>query len=274
MKNNEPITLSISIVTYKSDKKILQKLIESLKRSISLLGQSTTIESITIIDNNNQEPELVDTLDGFLVEMPSLKIICNKSNLGYGRAHNKVIHTCKSRYHLILNPDVVLDEQCLKKGIQLLQDNEDVIAVSPSVTDGKENLQYLTKNYPSLLDLLLRALNSKILCNIFDKRLADYENRSIVDTGKIAQVPIISGCCMLCRSDNLRKVGGFDKRYFLYFEDFSLSLEMGKTGKLVYYPEMKIIHFGGNAARKGFKHIYYFTRSAILFFNTYGWKIW
>jgi len=87
-----------------------------------------------------------------------------------------------------------------------------------------------------------------------------------------ADIPITSGCFMLLRSESLAEIGGFDERYFLYFEDFDLSLRLGKKGKLAYLPAMRIQHGGGSAGSKGFKHFKMFTRSGVRFFNTYGWR--
>jgi len=97
--------------------------------------------------------------------------------------------------------------------------------------------------------------------------------RAITEAGEISDVEIISGCFMLCRTELLHRIGGFDPKYFLYFEDFSLSLELGKLARLVYLPEMSIEHFGGNASGKGWKHIKSFMKSAVIFFNSYGWKV-
>ena len=55
----------------------------------------------------------------------------------------------------------------------------------------------------------------------------------------------------LKRTKSFKKIRGFDKRYFLYFEDFDLSLRMSKVGKLVYAPNVKITHGGGGASKKG-----------------------
>jgi len=77
---------------------------------------------------------------------------------------------------------------------------------------------------------------------------------------------------MLCRTEALKKINGFDDRFFLYFEDFALSIELRKLGKLMYIPSMKIIHLGGHAARKGMRHIFFFISSGFRFFNRYGWK--
>ena len=83
---------------------------------------------------------------------------------------------------------------------------------------------------------------------------------------------LASGCFMLLRAHSLATVGGFDERYFLYFEDFDLSLRLAQLGEVQYLPEMQIIHHGGYAARKGWRHIAMFLRSGIRFFQDHGWR--
>ena len=87
-------------------------------------------------------------------------------------------------------------------------------------------------------------------------------------------IPITSGCFMLSRTKSLTEIGGFDERYFLYFEDFDLSLRLGKKGKLAYLPAMRIQHSGGGAGGKGLNHFKMFVRSGVRFFNTYGWRFY
>ena len=78
---------------------------------------------------------------------------------------------------------------------------------------------------------------------------------------------------MFCRSAALAAVNGFTQDYFLYFEDFDLSLKMTGAGwKIAYVPAVSITHFGGHAARKGGMHLYHFIKSAIKFFSAHGWK--
>ena len=77
---------------------------------------------------------------------------------------------------------------------------------------------------------------------------------------------------MLCRSDALQAVGGFDQRYFLHFEDLDLSLRMHAKGRVVSDPGVTLIHHGGHSAKKGLHHILLFARSAFRFFNTHGWR--
>ncbi|KUE80788.1 hypothetical protein ATO46_14560 [Aeromonas schubertii] len=86
--------------------------------------------------------------------------------------------------------------------------------------------------------------------------------------------PIVSGCFMLFRTDVLQQLGGFDPRFFLYFEDFDISLRAGKISRIAYVPQVKVVHHGGHASRKGWRHIWMFGRSMVTFFNIHGWRWW
>lgn len=264
--------LSISIVTYQLNSSLFSKLLDSLAEALNYLPTDKNSIAIKIIDNGNQMDKIKNLVKNYIYSN-ELEIVSGHNNVGYGKGHNLAINTCNSKYHLILNPDVVLDKKSLLIGIQYLDTNLDCGVVCPSCTNENGEIQYLIKEYPSVMDLFLRGLGIKQLSSIFSHRLAKYEMKTIVDSENIVSVEIISGCFMLCRTSLLKQIGGFDERYFLYFEDFALSLELGKLGKVIYLPSMKIIHFGGDAARKGIKHIVMFVSSGIKFFNQYGWKV-
>lgn len=264
---------SISIVVYKPKREIFEKVLESISSCLCEDSPLLKNPEITIIDNSNQKKRLETTIKQYLGGNLQINIVSNVKNIGYGRAHNLAILKSTSNYHLILNPDVVLRSDALKVGLEYLQDNRDVVAISPKCFDDNNEVQYIAKTYPSVLVLFLRGIAPKILRNIFYKNLHKYEEREKIDNDKISEIEMMSGCFMLCRTEALKKINGFDSRYFLYFEDFAMSLELSKLGKLMYVPSMKIIHFGGYAARKGLLHIFYFVCSSIRFFNQYGWKI-
>ena len=79
---------------------------------------------------------------------------------------------------------------------------------------------------------------------------------------------------MLFRTDVLKRLGGFDERYFMYFEDFDICMRMNGIAGIAYVPSICITHSGGNAARKGGRHIAMFVTSAVRFFSRWGWKWW
>jgi GT2 family glycosyltransferase len=206
------------------------------------------------------------------VSATASNVLTSEKNVGYGRAHNLAIANADSEFHLIMNPDVIMDEKALIAGIEFLEQNLNIVGVSPEATNGLGEKLYLCKKFPSVVDLGLRGFAPGFLKRIFSTRLAAYENRAIVEKGEPTTVDLISGCFMLCRTAALKKAGGFNNAFFLYFEDFALSLELRKYGALIYLPSCRIIHFGGDAGKKGLKHVVYFVDSAVKFFRIYGWK--
>lgn len=100
-----------------------------------------------------------------------------------------------------------------------------------------------------------------------------YEMRDLAEDELAVGIPIASGCFMLARGDILRDLGGFSSHYFLYFEDFDLSLRIGRVADIAYVPQVRIVHSGGEAARKGWAHRRMFIRSALTFFRRNGWKL-
>lgn len=276
--NERTMLLSVSIVTFQTPWDALESAIRSLLLALEYLEtqwESDFAAEIAVVDNSNTPNLTANNLDSLSARLPDsvekLTLIEGHGNVGYGAAHNLAMRHFSSKYCLFLNPDVELDPHALSAGLQHLRINKDLVALSPSATNATGDKQYLCKQYPSVLDFLLRGFAPRKIKNIFEGRMAAYEMRELPIDQAVSDIPIISGCCILARSSAVDMVGGFDDKYFLYFEDFDLSLRLASIGKLAYLPSMKIRHTGGNAARKGLRHILMFSRSAIRFFNTHGW---
>jgi GT2 family glycosyltransferase len=88
----------------------------------------------------------------------------------------------------------------------------------------------------------------------------------------VFDVPIVSGAFMFFRGSVLRRLGGFSDDYFLYFEDFDLSLRAAEVCRIAYVPSVRITHFGGDAAGKGIRHVSLFMKSACTFYRQHGWR--
>ncbi len=272
--------LAVSVVCFHTPRRQVFDLLDSLALACERARVDLALEKveITIVDNGGGG----DSTD-FCVEDCAelagsprlrgceLRMLQGHGNIGYGAAHNLVIRETGAEYHLLLNPDVEFDPDALGAGLGYLVSNPATVLVSPAANNGGGR-QYLCKRHPSLLILLLRGLVPAFLRAPFTRRLAAYEMRDLPDDRPSTGIPIASGCCMLCRGRPLREAGGFDERFFLYFEDFDLSLRLGRLGKLAHVPAMRIRHSGGNAAGKGLDHIAMFIRSARRFFKLHGWR--
>ncbi|MDG9667313.1 glycosyltransferase family 2 protein [Hahella sp. CR1] len=262
--------LTISIVLYNTPKSLLVELACALNIAIAVSNENVII---FLVDNSEPSPQNLEEVCSELDWGAEMVFIKASNNGGYGGGNNQLLNILESKYHLILNPDVLVDVDSIGFGLRYLEDQSDVILISPaSRTPGQNDTQYLCKRYPSFLVLFLRFINSPWLNSRFSRALSEYEYRHETDSGASFSPEIVSGCFMLCRTSALKKVGGFDERFFLYFEDFDLSLRMGKVGKVVYLPEMKIQHYGGGAGRKGWKHVRMFIVSAAKFFHKHGLK--
>lgn len=272
-------TLSVSIVLHNSCLEHLRVTLRSLLENLPRLGGVVAAPvSLTILDNCS-DPVYQQDLKELLAEMEcaqvtglALNVIHSSENSGFGSGHNRVLIERSERYLLILNPDVELDRDALRKAILFLESDAAVTALNPYCERSDSRREYLCKRYPTLIDLLLRGLPFEGLRRVFHARLARYEYQD-TDPGTAAEVELLSGACFLCRQRDFAAVGGFDQRFFMYFEDFDLSKKLGSRGQLLYLPSMKIVHHGGFAATKGLRHIAWFTRSALRFFTIHGWRL-
>lgn len=228
--------------------------------------------SVAIIDNGENAVELQRFVDKNHRTIPT-SLHSTGHNIGFGRAHNLAFSAGMGSIHLILNPDAIMAEDSIYHALRYLSDHKDTVAVCPNGLDKDQNPGFLCKRYPSIAVLLLRGIASDSLNAVFSRLLNRYQYTDLPDDRE-SEVTLASGCCLMCRSDALETVGGFDPQFFLYFEDFDLSLRLSDIGKLVYLPTMKITHYGGDSSRKGLTHIYMFCKSAQLFFGKWGWKMY
>ena len=278
MSSKPQLYLSVSVVLHNSPLALLNSAMQSLHRSAQTAFQANCLARVTVylIDNLSQESyraELTQEITGWpQSEFFDIQYLPLASNRGFGAGHNEVLQRLVSDFHLVLNPDVELQDDALRTGLTLLMDNEDVALASPKVFSGGGEQEFLCKRYPSVLVLLLRGFAPRFLRRLFRQQLAAYEMRDLCHGDRQVNVAIASGCFMLVRTPDLRAISGFNEDFFLYFEDFDLSLRLGKVGRLVFDPDMRIIHHGGYAANKGRLHLRYFITSGMMFFNRHGWR--
>jgi GT2 family glycosyltransferase len=232
--------------------------------------------TVWLIDNGSNDPAALDRLVGrCLPETDRLAVstVRGQGNVGYGRAHDLAILQSSAPYHLVLNPDVVLSPDALVEGLRYLADHPETGLVTPFAVDEAGKRQYLCKRYPSVIILGLRGFAPGWLKRPFRAVLDRYEMRDLAEDQVAADIPIASGCFMLARGNLLRDLGGFSPDYFLYFEDFDLSLRLRRKATIAYVPRVRIVHTGGEAARKGWAHRRMFIRSAATFFRRNGWRL-
>ena len=272
--------LSVAVVSYAPDEVQLSRTLQALFAAAdrALAGGRLHTLAAVLVDNGHG-PDARRTLDGLIAAqrrtLPggcSLALIGQGRNLGFGASHNLALAQAHSTYHLVLNPDAELAPDALVAALDFLAAHPGCGLLSPAVRDARGALQHLCRRPPGVFDLFLRGFAPAALRARFRARLDRYELREHPADLVLWDPPIVSGCCMLFRTELLRRLGGFDERFFLYFEDYDISLRAARLTRLARLPAMEIVHHGGHAARKGWRHMMLFTRSAAQFFLRHGWR--
>jgi GT2 family glycosyltransferase len=269
--------LSATIVTYRPDPGLLARALASLAAEALAGREAGEIEemSLYLVDNGPGEAlgAVRETLAAWPAAAGRAELVAGHGNVGYGRANNLVLDRLASDFHLVMNPDVELQPGALRTALRAFAAHPEAGLVAPDVRDEDGERQFLCKRYPSVWVLFLRGFAPRALRRRFARALDDYEMRDVIERQEVASVPLASGCFMLLRTALFRRLGGFDPRFFLYFEDYDLSLRVGREARVTYVPGARIVHHGGEAARKGPRHVAWFLRSAWRFFATHGWKL-
>ncbi|MBU5689727.1 MAG: glycosyltransferase family 2 protein [Candidatus Aenigmatarchaeota archaeon] len=253
--------LTVSIVLY-IDKNYGD--LNTFKKCINSLLKTKLSIKIFVIDNSPKKNKINVLKDD------RIEYIFLGKNIGFGKAHNFAINKIHglSKYHLILNPDVYFDEDVLEKLKNFMDENKNIVAVTPKILYENGNIQHLCKLLPSPVDLIFRRFIP--FKSYLEKRNYFYEMR-YKDYGKMFYCPVISGSFMFVRSEILTKLNGFDKRFFLYMEDVDLCRRMLQHGKIAYFPFAKVYHKFERGSYKKFKYTLIHIVSAIKYFNKWGW---
>jgi GT2 family glycosyltransferase len=192
-----------------------------------------------------------------------------RKNLGYGRGHNIAIErsTLKYKYHLICNPDITLGEDTLAILHEFMEAHPDVGLCMPKLVGPDGEMHFCCRRSPVALDYLSQLL----LPRSWGRRRRDSLELRSQDYEKSMEVPCLSGCFMFFRSDVLRRLGGFDDRFFLYFEDLDLSARARKLAKNVYFPYTWVVHERQSGHRTSWQLKARFAASACRYFAKWGW---
>jgi len=192
------------------------------------------------------------------------------ANLGFGRGHNLALHRLKepSDCHLFLNPDVWFSPEVLPHLAQQLDANPGWGAIMPRIEYPDGQLQRLCKLLPTPVDLIFRRfLPFKLIQQLINQR---YELHTLAQDRR-NDVPSLSGCFLLVRTSLLKKIGGFDERFFMYMEDVDLVRRIGMQARTIYDPSVKITHAYAKGSYSNKRLLRYHLESAIKYFNKWGW---
>lgn len=253
----EKLDLTISVVLYKNDPAEITGLLDSI-------AQTTLNYKLYLIDNS---PE--NSLKLFNTRV-NTEYIFNNYNAGFGHAQNIAIEKAiaKSKYHLVLNPDITFKKGTLENIYLFMEQNPGIGQVMPKIFYEDGEVQKLCKLLPHPIDLIGRRFFGN--ASFMQRRNNVYELEGF-NYDKILDTPNLSGCFMFIRTDVLEKVNGFDRRYFMYLEDIDLTRRINKICRTVFYPGASVTHGFNKGSYSNPILLKYHIVSAIKYFNKWGW---
>ncbi len=263
------MNLSVITVTWNSAKLIGEQ-IESVKNGC----RNILFEEI-VVDNGSID----ETVKIIKEKYPWVKLIENKTNLGFGVPNNMAVKISTGEFLLFLNPDMRVDVGSLDKMVEWMSSHTDVGLASCRLIDenGILNADAQPRRFPGVLDQLAIILK---LPHLFPSILNHYMFKGF-DADKEQEVDSVRGSFVIMRREVLEKLGwAFDPRYFIWFEDVDICREVKRLGyKVVHTPIISCVDYIGQSFKQRttlWKQVN-FTKSMLQYFQkwtpTYTW-IW
>ncbi len=269
MQAEQPL-LSVSIVVYHPDLDMLHKTTSHLDAAVAAMGLNAPV-ALTIIDNGHTASWQQDIEQRIITQThPHLAIsyLALPENPGYGAGNNKAIMTSQAQYHLVLNPDAFLAEDCLRQAFDYLQQHPKCLLLAPSVTYENGDRQYLCRKNLNPLTQFLRSFAPGPLKKRFQQRLHSDEYRDHDYEQPMHNVEFMTGCFMLLQTQAAKDIGGFDDRYFMYVEDADLTRRLLRLGDNIYLPNAQIVHAWAKLSGSKLKYRWIHSMSCL----RYWWK--
>ena len=235
-------TLTIVIVIYNSSNAILD-LLNNLKNF-----------KIIIVDNGRND----HIIDKIKTHQNITNIISKNINIGFGKGVNLAFEKISSDYFLVLNPDITINEENINNLLDIIIKNEDCGIVSPLIIPDKDSFGAFPEKG--------KGINR----NVIEKKSSQIQDK-ILPEGHCC-VDVTKGCVLLIRSKHFRKVGMFDEKFFLFWEEIDLCKRFRKEKlSVIMAPEIKVTHNEGSSAKKNIRNFiirnYYKELSPLIYFN-------
>lgn len=258
------IDLSVCIIAYHN--------FDDIRVAISSLEKYTSNKirkQIYIIDNGseNATKNEKEKIDNILSRYNDVTYIDAKENLGFGKGNNYILPILTSKYHCIMNPDVIFNEDAFSPIIEYLDNNSSVGMVIPNIVDETGNRVAVYRQELTIFDMFIRMFFK----NNFKKR-QEWHTMQYEDYSKPFQVPFGQGSFLVIKTELFKRINGFDERYFMYMEDADLCKRVNQVSKLMYFPGATVVHKWQRGSHKNKKLFKYHIESMRHYFKKWGYK--
>jgi N-acetylglucosaminyl-diphospho-decaprenol L-rhamnosyltransferase len=171
---------------------------------------------------------------------PWVELVRSPGNIGFGRGCNLGFERVRTPYVLIHNPDAVIDREAIHVLLGFVESRPEAGVVAPSVVYGDGAIQKVG----------MMTTPASLWRGAFGRSEAIPGARPVAPGTAAFRTDWVCGAMMLMRSELYRRLGGFDPRFFLYFEETDLLRRaMGEGAEIWCVGEAVAQHIGGASAR-------------------------
>jgi len=215
---------------------------------------------VILVDNASSDgsPDLVER------DFPRTILIRNAENEGFGRANNRAVRASRGEYLLFLNTDVILRPGTLEPLIEEMRLHPSTGIAAPALVGAGGRPQV---SFGGRVTFITETLRKTFLNRMIARRLRKDRRRR--------EVRWVSGAFLLVRRGAFLESGGFDERFFIYFEDIDLCLRILAAGwKVVFLPRVESFHHGGvTTAARPLRSRLEYRKSQVLFYNKHNPRV-
>lgn len=258
------MTLSIIIVNYNTGA-LTKACVESL------LSQPLPPRTeIIVVDNASHD----DSVPFLRSDFPEITVIANQRNVGLAAAVNQGITAAQGEFYLILNPDIIALPNSVASLLTYMQQHPDVGIAGGKLLSPNGSTQYSCYRYYRPMTIVYRRtwLGKTALGRAEIDRflMKDFDRQTTRD------VEWLMGACLMVRAEAVKKVGGMDERFFLYFEDVDWCRRFKAADyRVVYFPDAEFSHYHQRSSEQGTLFSIFTNRAVrhhILSALKYFWK--
>lgn len=242
-----------------------RRAIETAAADLARAGRSWTA---IVVDNASSDEGTV-ALQG----LPRTVVIANEKNVGFGAAVNQAARATGARLLWLLNPDCEVEPGALATLEATLDRHPECAIAAPQLLNADGSVQASARGEPSAWTGLFGR--NTLLTRFFPSSEVARRNLPAADlvASGVESAPVdwVMGAAMLIRREPFDLAGGFDERYFLYWEDADLCRRLRERGwSTRYVPRARVMHSGGASAKTRSRDATRaFHRSAYLYYATH-----
>lgn len=251
--------LSVIIVNYN-----VRLFLEQCLLSVRAAAQGLDVEVI-VVDNHSTD----GSMEYLRPRFPEVIFIENKDNPGFAKANNQALQRCSGRYILLLNPDTVIGEECLRTLCTFMDVHPEAGAAGVKMIDGTGTfLPESKRSFPSPWTSFCKLSGLNRLfphSELFSRYSLPYLNAN-----EQHRVEVLAGAFLFVKHEVLDKTGLFDESFFMYGEDIDLSYRIVLGGYVNYYLPVRILHYKGESTKHNdMKYIKAFYGAMLIFYRKY-----